>query len=152
VHYLKDLMTKSVVTVDVTESVFNAAQIMRKETVAALVVLEDGKPVGILTERDLVRRVLADNLNPVQTKVSEIMSKPLLSANPDASIGEAARIMVDNKIRRLPIVERDRLVGILTAVDLARYLSKITHEIGDKVNWTETLWDAILRSSVGSNS
>jgi len=140
-------MTKNVVTVNATESIFHVAQTMREQTTATLVVLEDEKPVGILTERDFVRKALANNLNPVQTKVLEIMSKPLLSANPDASIGEAARIMVDNKIRRLPIVEGDRLVGIITAVDLARYLSKITHEMGGKVNWVGTLWNAILRNA-----
>ena len=105
------------------------------------------KAAGILTERDLVRKVLANNLNPIQTKVSEIMLKPLLSANPDISIGEAARIVVDNRIRRLPIVDEDRLVRIITAVDLARYLAKITHEMGGKVDWAETLWNAILRNA-----
>jgi len=138
---------RNVATVNSTESVLHASQIMRKQEKGSLVVLEGGEPVGIITERDLVRRVVANNLDPAQTRVSEVMSKPLLTANPDTSIGEAARIMVDNGIRRLPIVEGDRLIGIVTAVDLARYLSEVTSEVGGRVNWTGTLWDAILRSS-----
>ena len=140
-------MMRNVATVNSTESILHASQIMREQGKAALVVLEDGEPVGIITERDLVRRVVANNLDPAQTRVLEVMSKPLLTVNPDASIGEAARIMVDNGIRRLPIVEGGRLVGIVTAVDLARYLSEVTREVGGRVNWIGTLWDAILRSS-----
>jgi len=140
-------MKRNVVTVNSTESVRHASQIMREQEVGSLVVLEGGEPVGIITERDLVRRVVANNLDPAQTRVLEVMSKPLLTVNPDASIGEAARIMVDNGIRRLPIVEGGRLVGIVTAVDLARYLSEVTREVGGRVNWIGTLWDAILRSS-----
>ena len=143
-------MTRNVATVNSSEPVLHAAHIMRDRERAALVVLEDGEPVGIITERDLVRRVLANSLDLGQTKVSEVMSRPLVSVSPDASIGEVARIMVDNRLRRLPIVEEGRLVGMVTAVDLARYLSKVTHELGGEVNWMGTLWDAILRAAAGT--
>lgn len=120
---VKDLMIKDVVTIDLCKTVFDAAMLMSERRKGCLVILDGEGPIGIVTERDFVRRVVAKKLQ-LDTKVSEIMSKPLITVDPDSSLKEAARLMLENKIRRLPIVKESRLVGIIVASDFARQLSK----------------------------
>jgi len=122
---VKDLMTKNVVTIDADKTVVEAAMLMSKNDIGDLVVVKDNAPVGIVTERDFVRRVLAERKS-VNTKVSEVMTTPLKVIDPDAPIKEAARRMVNRKIRRLPVIKDNKLVGILTAADFAKHLSKKT--------------------------
>jgi len=111
--------------VDVVErglNVMYAASIMKERARGSLVVVDNGKPVGIITERDIVRRLVAEGKSASATKVSEIMSTPLISVGPEATIAAAVRVMYENGIRRLPIVEDDRVIGMLTVTDLARVL------------------------------
>ena len=122
---VKDLMTKNVVTIDADKTVVEAAVLMSENDIGDLVVVEKNTPVGIVTERDFVRRVLAERKS-VNTKVSEVMTTPLKVIDPDAPIKEAARRMVNKKIRRLPVIKDNKLVGILTAADFAKHLSKKT--------------------------
>ncbi len=122
---VKDLMTKNVVTIDSDKTVVEAALLMSQHDIGDLVVMENNTPVGIVTERDLVRRVLAEQKS-AGTKVSEVMTSPLKVIDPEAPIKEAARRMVNKKIRRLPVIKDNKLVGILTAADFAKHLSKKT--------------------------
>ncbi len=111
--------------VDVVErglNVMYAASIMKERARGSLVVVDNGKPVGIITERDIVRRLVADGKSASATKVGEIMSTPLISVGPEATVAAAVRVMYENGIRRLPIVEDDRVIGMLTVTDLARVL------------------------------
>ncbi len=111
--------------VDVVEKGLNvmyAASIMKERARGSLVVVDDGKPVGIITERDIVRRLVAEGKNASATQVGEIMSTPLISVGPEATLAAAVRVMYENGIRRLPIVENDRVIGIITSTDLARVL------------------------------
>ena len=105
-------------------------RLMAKKKVGCLVVMDGDSPRGMVTERDYVRRIVAEEL-PLNTKVAEIMSKPLVTVLPDSSIREAARIMVKKKIRRLAVVETEKLVGIITTNDFAKQLGKktLTEEI-----------------------
>ena len=127
---VREFMTKDVVTIDAKKSVFEAAELMTQKDIGDLVVCEGEKPVGIITERDFVRRVVAKKM-PLDCKVSEIMSAPLWVVYADNSLNEAARKMVARKVRRLPVLEKNALVGIITATDFAKHLSKktITEEI-----------------------
>jgi len=127
---VKDLMTKQVITIDLNKTVFDAAVLMSEKEIACLVVMDDKTPIGIVTERDFVRKVVSKKI-PLNDKISEIMSKPLITIDPDSSLRDAARLMINNKIRRLPVVKENKLVGILVASDFARQLSKktITEEI-----------------------
>ncbi len=122
---VKDFMTTNVITIGVNETVLYAAKLMHKQDVVDLVVMEGNVPKGIVTERDLVRRVMALK-KPLETKVSEIMSDPLITIEDKASIREAARKMVKNKIRRLPVTNNAALVGIIVASDFAKHVSKKT--------------------------
>ena len=122
---VKDLMTKNVVTIDVNKTVVEAAALMSENDIGDLIVMDDNTPVGIVTERDLVRRVLAEGKS-ANSKVSEVMTRPLKVIDPEAPIKEAARRMVNKRIRRLPVIKNNKLVGIITAADFARHLSKKT--------------------------
>jgi CBS domain-containing protein len=116
---VKDIMTKTVVTIDVSKTVFEAAQLMSAKGIGCLVVTENDLAVGIVTERDFLRRIVAERAS-FDLKISTIMSKTLITVSPDTSVREAARLMATNKIRRLPVVKAETLVGILVASDLAR--------------------------------
>jgi CBS domain-containing protein len=122
---VKDIMTKNVISISVDNSVFEAAELMSSNQVGCLVIMDGEVPIGIVTERDIVRRVVAKKI-PLDTKISEIMSKSLITIDPDASLKEAARLMSDNKIRRLPVLKQNRLVGIVVASDLVRNLGRKT--------------------------
>jgi CBS domain-containing protein len=122
---VKDIMTKNVVSIGVNNSVIEAAELMGSNRVGCLVIMDGEVPIGIVTERDIVRRVVAKKM-PLDTKVSEIMSKSLITVDPDASLKEAARLMSSNKIRRLPVLKQNRLVGIVVAADFVRNFGKKT--------------------------
>ena len=136
---VKDLMTKKVLTVDTQKTVFEAAQLMGQKEVGDVIVLDTEMPIGIVTERDIGRRVVAKK-KPGTTKVSEVMSTPLITISPDASIKEAARTMVNHRIRRLPVLKEHKLVGILVVSDFARHLGK--------KSFTENILEAIWRYPV----
>jgi CBS domain-containing protein len=118
-------MTKGVLTIDSQKTVYEAAELMTLKEVGDILVTEADLPMGIVTERDFARRVVAKR-RPLDTKISDVMSKPLITIGPNATLIEAARKMVDNRIRRLPVLERHKLVGIIVVSDFARHLSKKT--------------------------
>lgn len=122
---VKDLMTKDVLTIDSDKTVIEAAALMSQNDVGDLVVMENESPVGIVTERDFVRRVVAVGKSTA-IRVSEVMSAPLRVIDPEAPIKEAARRMANKGIRRLVVIKDNKLVGIITATDFARYLGKKT--------------------------
>lgn len=119
-----EIMTESPIdTIERGLTVLLAAKIMKERARGSLVVVDDGKPVGIITERDLVRRVIADDKSTT-TKIGDIMSEPLISIGPEATVSGAATVMYKNGIRRLPVIEGDRLLGIVTSADLARLIQR----------------------------
>jgi CBS domain-containing protein len=133
---VKNLMTKRVLTIDSRKTVFEAAQLMAQKEVGDVIIVDVEMPIGIVTERDIVRRVVSKRRS-VDTKISDIMSKPLITIGPDASLKEAARTMVNNRIRRLPVLKEHKLVGILVVSDFARHLGK--------KSLTENILEAIWR-------
>ena len=118
-HFVEDVMTKNVISIDSSLTVKDAAQMMADAKVGCLVVTKDNAPAGMLTERDLVRRVISID-KPSSTPVSEIMSTPLITAKPDYSLWELAQIMKTKKIHKIPIEKDNRLVGMITATDIVR--------------------------------
>jgi CBS domain-containing protein len=117
---LKDIMSTEVMTVGENKSCSDAAQLMRDKHVGCLPVMDSDRLIGIITDRDIVTRVIANNLDPNEQRVSDFMSKTLVTANPNMSAEEASRLMADKAIRRLPILENERLAGIVSLGDLAR--------------------------------
>ena len=122
---VRDFMTTNVITIDVQGTVLDAAKLMHQQDVGDLVVMESNVPKGIVTERDLVRRVMAQR-KPLDIKVSEVMSDPLITIEEESSLRDAARKMVKYRIRRLPVTKKNVLVGIIATSDFARHLSNKT--------------------------
>ena len=119
---VRDIMTKYVVTIDEDRTALEAAKIMAEKGISSLIVLKDQNPVGIVTERDFVKKICIKELKISQVKVNEIMSKIRTFADPEVPIEVAVQRMVNHRIRRLPIMENGKVVGIITVTDLAKYL------------------------------
>ena len=115
---VRDIMTPNPRTVSPDDSLESAARIMRDEDTGAVPVVRDGRPIGILTDRDIVIRAVADG-GATSRAVREIVTERLISISPEASTREATELMSEHQIRRLPVVENDRLVGIVSLGDLA---------------------------------
>jgi CBS domain-containing protein len=133
---IESVMVVDVVTVEAEATVREAVELMNRNEIGCLVVVdEEEKPVGIVTERDLLKRVLADRKDPVRAKVKDIMSKPLVTGTPHMDIEAAVRLMFKHKIKKLPVVEDGRLVGLVTLTDLVRFqpqIIKILKELSNK--------------------
>jgi len=99
-------------------SVLDAVKEMKSEMVGSIIVVEDGKPIGILTESDILRKIVAEEKDAAKIAVEEVMSSPPITISPDANIEEAVKIMGKYKIRRLPVVENGKLVGMVTERDI----------------------------------
>ncbi len=106
-------MSTALITIDVEASVFDAVKLMTEKDVGALVVTEKANPVGIVTERDILKNV-SQRLSCEATKVMNIMSKPLITVDADTRIGVAAEVMADKKVRRLLVTEQGKILGIVT--------------------------------------
>jgi CBS domain-containing protein len=111
------IMNRSVVSIDSDASVKDAASKMAQHRIGCLIVTEKGKPVGMITETDMLSRVLALAKNPESTTIKTVMSKPLICGSPDMDFIEATKLMVNRAIKKLPITHREQLVGILTITD-----------------------------------
>ena len=123
---IENVMISDVIKVDADATVRQAVDLMNKHEIGCLIVVdEEEKPVGILTERDLLTRVLAKRKDPVRTKVSQVMSKPLVTGTPHMNLEVAVRLMFRKKIKKLPVVEDGRLVGLVTLTDMVRVQPQI---------------------------
>jgi CBS domain-containing protein len=118
-HYLRDIMTQKPLTLQTSDTITAAARTMRDGNIGDVVVLENGRIRGILTDRDIVVRALAEGMDPSRTTVGEICSKELTTLAPTDSVEQAVSIMRDRAIRRLPVVEEGHPVGIVSLGDLA---------------------------------
>jgi len=117
---IEDIMVNKVITVEPTATVKEAARLMNKYEIGCLIVVSRGKVLGIMTERDLLKKVVELPRNPARVKVQEIMSKRLVAGTRKMEIPDAARLMLSKKIKKLPIVEDGKLVGLITLTDIAR--------------------------------
>ena len=116
-------MTKRVMyAITPRASVAEAAKKMKEVQKSCLLVMNGARPVGIISETDIVQKVLAESLSPADLKVSEVMSKELRTIGPDESVSDAAKLMEGKKVRRLVVTEGVNAVGIVTTTDLARLL------------------------------
>jgi CBS domain-containing protein len=122
---VRDIMTKDLLTISEKDTALKAAQLMSEKGVSSLIVISDEQPIGIITERDFIKKVCLKELKLSNVKVGDMMSKIRTSASPDTTIDVAVQRMVNNRIRRLPIIENGNLVGIITVTDLAKHLRTI---------------------------
>lgn len=117
---LRKIMVDNVVTVDPGATAKKAAELMNLHDIGCLVVVHSEKPVGILTERDMLKRVVHASKDPKKTKVVDLMSKPLVTVSPNVRAGDAAKLMFERNIKKLPVVENGQLVGVVSLTDLLR--------------------------------
>jgi CBS domain-containing protein len=115
---IRDIMTQNPRTVSPQDSIQAAARIMRDEDTGVVPIVDNGRPIGVVTDRDIVVRAVADGPQ-LDRPVRDIASRGLVSVSPDMSTREAAELMAEHQVRRLPVVEGDRLVGIVSLGDLA---------------------------------
>lgn len=125
--FLSEIMTRKVVTVDISERVEEALRLMVKFDIGSIVVVDKQRPVGIITERDVTRAALrGDSL--LKLPARSLMSRPLQTGTPDMEIWRTFETMLKLGVRRLPIVENEKLVGIITEKDLTRWVLQIFYE------------------------
>ncbi|RJS78335.1 CBS domain-containing protein [Candidatus Bathyarchaeota archaeon] len=118
---VEDVMIKEVITIDENASVKEAAEVMNKFEIGCLIAIREGKAIGIITERDLLKRVVAEARDTTKTKVKDVMSSPLVVVEPNMNLEEAVKLMFQMKIKKLPVVEGKRLVGLVSLTDIARF-------------------------------
>jgi CBS domain-containing protein len=116
---IRDAMTEDPRSIGASESVVEAARLMRDEHIGSLPVTEGGRLVGMITDRDLTTRVVAEAAGPETTSVGDVYSRDLISVEPNNDLEEALQLMARHQVRRLPVVENGRLVGMVAQADIA---------------------------------
>jgi len=130
---VRDVMTENVRTVRPNSTITEVVRKMNKFEVGSVVVVDGEKPVGLITERDILRRVLEVTLAAEAMKAKEVMSSPLVTVGDEVTIDQAARIMADRRIKKLPVVKEGKLVGIVTSTDIVRSQPRMFELLGDIV-------------------
>jgi CBS domain-containing protein len=133
---VRDVMTPGVQTVSASQSLTEAAEVMKGEDVGSVPVIEQGRLTGIVTDRDIVTRAVAERRDPQTVKVDEVASRELVTVEPDQDLDEALALMARHRIRRLPVVEEGRLVGMLAQADVA--LEAKEKKVGEAVEEIST--------------
>ncbi len=117
---IEDIMVNKVITINANATAKEAARLMNRHGIGCLIAVQKGQVVGIMTERDLLKKVVEQSRNPEKTKVHDIMSKRLVVGAPSMEIADAVRLMLQKKIKKLPIVINGKIVGLVTLTDVAR--------------------------------
>ncbi len=126
---VKDVMVTNLITVNASASVKQAAELMEKHDIGCLIISNYGNPVGIITVRDLMRRILLKKRNLDKTEVGSIMSAPLITAQPETDIRDAVRLMNERRIKKLPVMDNGQLVGLVSLTDIMRSLAYFEHVV-----------------------
>lgn len=134
--HVRDAMTAEVRSATPTQSLAEAAEMMKAEDVGAVPVVDDGRLVGIVTDRDIVLRAVAERRDPQAITLDEVASRELVTVEPNHDLDEALRLMASHQVRRLPVVEEEgRLVGILAQADVALHADATrTGEVVERIS------------------
>lgn len=117
---VRDVMAKNVKTVKTDDTVHAAVKKMNKFDIGSVIVTASGRPVGIITETNIMRRIVGPRMDPATIWAKDIMTGPLITTDPNADLTEAAKLMAKNNINRLPVMEGDKLVGLLSSTDIVK--------------------------------
>ncbi len=131
---VRTLMIKDVIFISSVASVKDVADLMLEKSVGSIIILENHEPIGIVTEGDLVRLVIAQGKDPNNTNVKEIMSQPLITIGLNASVGEVEETMARHGIERLPVIEDGKLIGIIAEQELTQWHAKEFEKVKRKLN------------------
>ena len=113
-------MARNIKTVKTDDTVLAAVQKMNKFDIGSVIVVSSGRPVGIITETNILRRIVEPRMDPDTVWAKDIMSAPLITIEPTMALEEAAKIMAERRIKRLPVMDGDKLVGVLSSTDIVR--------------------------------
>ncbi len=116
----RDIMVSDPVTVNPETTVYQIARMMAEKNIGSVIVVENNKVVGIVTEEDLIRRVLAEGRDPNRTRAGDIMSRPVVHVSPDTEVKEVALLMARLGIGHIPVIDGNKLVGIIAEYDIIR--------------------------------
>jgi CBS domain-containing protein len=130
---VRNAMTGNPRSIDASASVVEAARLMREGDIGSLPITEDEKLVGMITDRDITTRVVAEAADPSTTSVGDVYSRDLISVEPDSDLEQAVELMARHQVRRLPVVEDGRLVGIVAQADVALTLKENEQKTGELV-------------------
>lgn len=117
---VRDVMAKNVKTVKTDDTVHAAVKKMNKFDIGSVIVTASGRPVGIITETNIMRRIVGPRMDPATIWAKDIMTGPLITIDPNADLTEAAKLMAKNNINRLPVMEGGKLVGLLSSTDIVK--------------------------------
>lgn len=126
---VEEIMTRNIVSIDSQKSVFDACKQLSKNKVGSLVVMDKNITVGIITERDTIEKVILQSRDPKETKVIEIMNPNIKTVHALAPLEKAAKIMKENKIKKLPVILNNEIVGIITETDLANTIDVFSEAV-----------------------
>jgi CBS domain-containing protein len=135
---VKEIMTRQVITVEADASVFDACMIYKEKKVGCLVVIKGENCVGIVTERDLIERTICQQRNPEHTKVQEIMSQNIKVVSSLDTIEKTLETMKQHKIKKLPVISSEKVVGIITVTDIAKARPDLSERFME--SWMKAQW------------
>ena len=120
--FIKDIMINDLAVLDISATIKDAANLMDEKNIGCIIISKENLPIGIITERDFVKRIAAREKS-LTLSLEKVMSSPLIAINPDETVWEAAQIMKTNNIHKLPVIENDQVIGIITTTDLVKICS-----------------------------
>jgi CBS domain-containing protein len=126
---IKDVMVTNLITIEAEETTKKAAELMDKHDIGCLIVVSYGNPIGIVTEQDMLKKVLLQRKDSGKTKVGHVMSAPLITAHPQTDIRDAVLLMNERRIKKLPVMEGGKLIGLVSLTDVMRSLAYFEHVI-----------------------
>jgi signal-transduction protein with cAMP-binding, CBS, and nucleotidyltransferase domain len=131
---LREVMAKNPIMIGIEANVAEAAKAMCLAEVGSVIILKNTKPIGIVTEEDLACKVVAKDLKPSSVQVNDIMSTPLITVSAEKTVGDAAKMMVKHKVRRLPVVDNHKtVIGIVTVRDLLTVSNELNELLTDLI-------------------
>jgi CBS domain-containing protein len=131
---VRDTMTENPRSIKASASVVEAARVMREEHIGSVPISDDEQLVGMITDRDITTRVVAEAADPTKTSVGDVNSRDLITVEPDTDLDEALQLMARHQVRRLPVLENGRLVGIVAQADIALSENENTAELVEAIS------------------
>jgi len=122
-------MVTNLITIDAEATVKKAAELMDKHDIGCLIVVSYGNPIGIVTERDMLQRILLQKRDIAKTRIGNIMSAPLIATSPQTDIRDAVQLMNERRIKKLPVIDEGELIGLVSLTDIMRSLAYFEHVI-----------------------
>ncbi len=131
--FVKDIMTVNVVTMPLEASVLEVAKSMSDMDISSVIITDEDRPLGIITEEDIVRRVIVQERDPKTTQASEIMSTPIIHVEPSTPLTDAMRVMAKSSIRRVAVLKNNSLAGIITSRDILRWSPELIDVLSESL-------------------